>query len=229
MKNSFKVKLTKFTNLKELPNSRTKKDYISILESLDFDGIEQILDDELEEMCVMSLQDLAPEEAAKIIIKLDLGTVLKAGQIDHLSNEMLEEKLWEEYADLALHENFFNIGSLLYKAFPKEVPTPDAVELELEIEALNKSSQEDLSNALNESLLVRLIADGMDDHSSLKRLFEEQIKSHKFPEAQNIIWTFTQENTNEHTVKVTIISSGYWMDMLRNAREFESSAHPDEV
>lgn len=228
MKNNFKVKITKFTNLKELPNSRGKKDYTSILEALDFDGIDQISDDELEEMCLMSLQDLEPQEAAKVCIKLDLGTKLKDGQIDHLSTEMLEEKLWEEYADLSLHENFFNIGSLLFKAFPKDFPTPDAVSIEMEIEACNKPSQEDLANSLSESLIVRMLTDGMDDHSVLKRLFEDQIKSHSFPEAQNIVWTFTHEKISVERYKINLISSGYWMDPVRDLSEFESSAYPDE-
>ena len=46
-------------------------------------------------------------------------------QIDNLSNEILEEKLWEEYADLSLHEEFFAVHQLLYDAF--EGTAPDGV------------------------------------------------------------------------------------------------------
>lgn len=36
--------------------------------------------------------------------------------------------------------------------------------------------------------VTRMLADGMDDHCVLERLFEDQLLSHHFPEANNIVW-----------------------------------------
>ena len=141
---------------------------------------------------------------------------------------MLDEKLWEEYADPALHEIFFNVGSLLYKAFPKSFPYPDAVSIELEILATNESSKTCLNSHLNESLIVRLIADGMDEHSILKRLFKEQLIGNSFPEAESIIWTLKTTHLSQQSIKAKITSSGYWMDAIRDMIDYESHGYSDK-
>ncbi|MCF8060609.1 MAG: hypothetical protein K9K67_15005 [Bacteriovoracaceae bacterium] len=227
MKNKFKIKLIRFKNLTEIPGRRSAQDYLALLELMEFSDIAEIAPEELEEMCLMSLQDLDPVEAAELILKFDLGKRLKDGQIKNIANEMLDEKLWEEYADPAMHEGLFNVGSLLYKAFPKSFPLPDAVAIELEILPTNEASKNTLEKHLTESLVVRMIADDMDEHSILKRLFEDQLKGRSFPEAESIIWTLSTSSTDDNITLVKIISSGYWLDALRDSTEYESSAYPD--
>ena len=144
-----------------------------------------------------------------------------------MSNEMLEEKLWEEEADMALHEQLFNIGSLLYAAFPRVVPTPDAVQVTLSVTATNEDAESLIVRPLTESLVVRLLADGMDRSAVLHRLFDEQLAGRTFPEAESIVWTVTCRATGPHAAEVDVISSGYWLDPLRGVRAFESNARPD--
>jgi hypothetical protein len=38
------------------------------------------------------------------------------------------------------------------------------------------------------TFFVRILADGMNENCILERLFDEQLLSHHFPEAKNIIW-----------------------------------------
>lgn len=227
MKNDFKVKLMKFSNLIEIPGRRSAQDFISLLDLMEFGDTSEIAPEELEEICLMSLQDLGAVKSAELILKFDLGDILKEGQIRNIANEMLDEKLWEEYADPKLHESFFNVGSLLYKAFPTSFPTADAVCIEIDILATNELSKECLKSSLNETLIVRLIADGMDDHSILKRLFQDQLKGKSFPEAENIIWIITQEAVTNENIRLKIISSGYWLDAIKETKEYDSSAYAD--
>ncbi|MCJ7468486.1 MAG: hypothetical protein MUO53_17535, partial [Maribacter sp.] len=123
----FTVEPQKFSTIHELPNAWNDQNYKELLEQMDFDDISGIAVNELKEMCMMSLTDNEPAEAAKIVLEYLFKERLTPGQIDNLSNEMLDEKMWEEYADLSLHEEFFNAAQLLYEAFNGKFPHPEAV------------------------------------------------------------------------------------------------------
>ena len=84
-----------------------------------------------------------------------------------------------------------------------------------------------LKNVDNESFLVRLLADGMDDHAILHRLYGDQLSGKSFPNAAEIVWTVRAEPAGEDTVKLEVISSGYWLDALERTKNYESAAYPD--
>ena len=70
----------------------------------------------------------------------------------------------------------------------------------------------------------------MDRHSILERLFDEQLISHSFPEANGIIWLaeFGEEVSEaKRSVTLTIYSSVHWLKAMRTISEFESSAYND--
>ena len=68
-----------------------------------------------------------------IILKYIFDERLNDGQIDNLSNEIRDEKIWEEYADLSLHEEFFNVTQLLYETYNGKFPFPEAVKFEFKV------------------------------------------------------------------------------------------------
>ena len=228
MKNVFHVHLLSFSNLLEIEGARTTDDFAALLEAMEYGDQSGMGDDERREMCILSLQDLKPVEAAYLVLKHDMGDVLRDGQIRNLAGEMLDEKLWEEYADSSLHERLFNAGSLLYAAFPRSFPEPDAVRVKLEITATNAAARELLTPSPNESFLVRLLADGMDSHAVLHRLFSEQLKGRSFPNADEVIWIVRTEAVNEDVMRIEVISSGYWLDALNRTEFYESAAYADE-
>lgn len=108
---------------------------------MDYGDQSDIGPDDLFEICMMSLQDLEPTDAASLVLKYKMSESLKDGQIKNIAVEMQKDKLWEEYADEKMHESFFNIGSLLYSAMPKEFPKPDAVLISLNIKAKNETAK----------------------------------------------------------------------------------------
>lgn len=154
---------------------------------MEFGEVSKIDMGELRDMCLMSLQDLGPEEAAFRILEHVIGDGLREGQLRNMANEMLDEKLWEEYANPSFHERLFNVGSLLYAAFPGVFPKPDAVRIVLEITSDNAAALQRVSSSLDESFLIRLLADGMDGLSVLHRMYDEQLKGEPFPEADQVI------------------------------------------
>jgi hypothetical protein len=128
MKTDFPIKVLDFRVLREIEGAWTQADYGALLQTMDFGETGVMSDAEMREITLLALQDLEPVEAAELVLTQHLGHRLKSGQIKNAANEMLEEKLWEEYADLSLHEGMFNVASLLYAAFPRRFPQPDAIQ-----------------------------------------------------------------------------------------------------
>ncbi|MDX1401583.1 MAG: hypothetical protein R3245_06655, partial [Kiloniellales bacterium] len=217
------------SNILEIEGARTADDFSALLEAMEYGDQSGMGDDELREMCILALQDLKPEEAAYLVLKHDFSDVLRDGQIRNLSEEMLEEKLWEEYADSSLHEGMFNAGSLLYAAFPRSFPEPDAVCVKLEVTSTNTAAMGLLTPSPNESLLVRLLADGMDHQAVLHRLYGEELKGKSFPNADEVIWIVRTNAVSENVVQIEVISSGYWLDALNGTKFYESAAYADEI
>ncbi len=229
MKNVFRVRLLNFSNLLEIEGARTAAGFAALLEAMEYGDQSGMSDEELREMCIMSLQDLDPAEAAYLVLKRDMGDVLRDGQARNLASEMLEEKLWEEYADSKLHERMFNAGSLLYAAFPRTFPKPDAVGVQLEVTAENEAARELLTASPNESFLVRLLADGMGSDAVLHRLYGKELTGISFPNADEVVWIVRTEAISTDAVRMDVISSGYWLDALEDAELYESNAYADDI
>ena len=221
--------MLEFTNLLKIEGAWTNDDFAALLDAMEYGDRSGMGDDELREICLISLQDQAPEEAAYLVLKHDMGDVLREGQLRNMANEMLEEKLWEEYVDPAFHERLFNVGSLLYAAMPRIFPMPDAVRVKLEVSSANAASSELLIASPNESFLVRLLADGMEGHAVLHRLYGEKLKGNSFPNAAEVVWIVRTETAREDALIIEVISSGYWLDALDGTKSYESSAYADVI
>lgn len=228
MENIFSVHLREFSSLLEIDGAWALSDYSKLLDAMEFGDVAKIDDGELRDMCLMSIQDLEPEEAAFLVLEHVIGDSLRESQLRNMANEMLDEKLWEEYVDPSFHERLFNVGSLLYAAFPGVFPKPDAVRIVLDITSENAAALQRVSSSLDESFLIRLLADGMDGHSVLHRMYDDQLKGQSFPEADQVIWTARTVSFNDDTLKLELISSGYWLDPLEETRSYESKAYSDD-
>lgn len=106
------VRVSGFSNLLEIDGARKPADFAALLDAMEYGDTAQMGDDELREMCIISLQDYAPVEAAYLVLIHDMGDVLRDGKARNLAGELLEEKRWEEYADSTLHERMFTAGIL---------------------------------------------------------------------------------------------------------------------
>lgn len=227
MTNSFHVQVLDFSNLLEIEGAWTNSDFAALLEQMEFGDQSGLAEDELRDMCLMSLQDLDPDDAAYLVLKHVIGDALREGQLRNMANEMLEEKLWEDYVDPAYHERLFNVGSLLYAAMPRVFLKPDAARVRLEVTCLTPASSELLSAVPNESFLVRLLADGMDDQSVLYRMYGDQLRGKSFPDADKIVWIVRAEAASNDVWSVEVISSGYWLDALQGTKSYDSNAYAD--
>ena len=221
MKHVFSIHPTSFKVINELPNAWSNTDYQKLLEIMDYGDTSGLNPNELKEMFLLSISDNEPEEAAKLILEYIFRDRLNAGQSDNISNEMVEEKIWEEYADLSMHEEFFNATQILFDAYNGKFPHPEAVVMQIEFTAKNPKSIAVFESDI-EANLIRLITSGMPENTLIKRLFDDQLNGEDFPDAKDIIWQYKKTATEGDKLVYEIISSTYWFHDFKYIETYDA-------
>lgn len=226
MSTKFTVQIDSFTKLNKLPNAWSNEAYTALLAAMDLDdGTQDMNATELREMCMMSLNDLQPDEAAKVVLSY-LFTDETAGKIEQLSHDMLDNRLWEEYSNCLYHEGFFNAYALLREAFNGTFAQPTGLELMFSVTGEDSDDMTIFDESLYSSI-VRLLANGQGDDALIARLYEEQIEGNQFPQAPGIVWQLEQTDNNELTRKFRLVSSCFWFGSFENIDSFEAETHAD--
>jgi hypothetical protein len=215
-----------------MPGSWLDADYRRLLAQLEVDGVEDVAGNDLLDITLMALQDMEPDDAADAVLACKLQRDLTSGARRNVVDDLLgEQRPWEEAADIRLHSRIFAAAVLLQKAFPKIFARPDMMQLVLEVQASTPEAGKLLALAPQAAFVTRMLADAMDTHSILERLFDEQLAAHQFTEAEGIIWLaeFANYNAAENTARLTVYSSEHWLDSMQSISEFDSSAYNDRL
>ncbi len=229
MQKKFTVDILSFKKISKIENTWTSNDYRALLVLMELeDGLETMSDNDLREMCMMSLSDFSAEEAAKYVLIHVLNGKLPEGKIDQIANDLAENKLWEEYADLSLHKLFFDAYGLLREAFNGIFALPTGVEFQVKISSKEADSFEVFKPTV-EPALVRLLSCGMDENAILNRLYDEKIEGDSFPEANNILWEIKEISKSNTDATYEIISSELWFGELEDVDSFEALTHADSI
>lgn len=202
----------------ELKNAWTNDDYNVLLEKFGLEGSNESSTSELLELLFMAISDFEPEEAAAIILDYKLSEQLNENQIEQISHEMLLDKISEEYADISLHHQLFNINQLLHKAFNGTFPNAKATVVEFEITPNKDITKEVVLKAFDKTLA---------NNNVIKRLFSNHLAGKEaFDEAESIVWDLTSVGENSYT----LTTSEYWMsrDEFKDA-EFDATIVEFEV
>ena len=221
MKLHFTLDPLTFRALNRLPGGWETKNYYELLALMDYGEPGDMAESELEELCFMALADLGEEKAALMVLTYLLGNRLSKGQIGNLAQEILVEKLWEDFADLSFHETLFNAHQILYDAFRGVFPRPEAFGFELRVAAANSR---DLSYFAEETeaRLIRLIVQGMAPNTKIARLYEKELIKGPFEDAQHILWQLKKADEQAMAVVFGGISSPYWFADLKQAGPFKA-------
>ena len=212
---NFTIKLKNIRTIEKIEGYWKKEDYINLLELFDYPDATSVPETELFEMLSMAISDFEPDEAAEIVLTYKLNNILKKGQIENLSHEMLVDKVAEEYADISLHYPLFNINQLLFEVYNGKFPKTLASIIDIE---LSFASSLDVTK----EIVLRTISDLLSEKSLLKRLFNEQLDSEKeLKDAESIIWELKSMGNNSYQ----LISSDYWL----NKEDFELDEHSGEL
>ena len=221
MQHTFTITPVSSESLMMLPGDWTTDDYRQLLELTEYGDTSDLSDKELKEMTYMSIADLEMPEAAELLMKYVFPEdALTEGQRQQSSHEMDTERLWEEYAEPAQHRNFFRVGSLLYAAYNGGHPKPDGREVVITVTAENEEGAA-LLKTPKAALLLRLMAPAMNDHALLHRLYEEELKAGEFIAAKNLLYQIKSEAEGEHSYRITIYSTDYWLEDFEPVGEYE--------
>ncbi|MGJ8649451.1 MAG: hypothetical protein ACSHX4_03745 [Opitutaceae bacterium] len=199
------LKILGFETLDAIPDCWSLQDYQALLERCEIDDYAQLSFSEAEEMLFMALADLEADEAAKIILEYKFSSQLRAGQIEQMSHEMLEDCLPEEHPDITLHYCLFNINELLNRAFNNKFPDAKATRIRFRLEIDGADSQ----TSISKEIILKAFSLCFTDGQIIHRLYEDQLAGElAFPEAESILWEVQAQDDHEYT----IITSRYWIE-----------------
>ena len=210
----FKIILNKATTVEEIANYWTNQDYVSLLELFSFPDANTIKPENLQEMLFMAIGDFEPNEAAEVVLTYKLSNDLNEGQIAQISNDMLLDKVCEEYPEINLHYDLYNINQLLFKAYNGKFPNAKATVVDFSINSLDGFDEE-----ITKEIVLKSFNNGISDRNVIKRLFADQMSTEEsFNQAEDILWELNKKDESNYT----FITSEYWLDKEELiASEFE--------
>lgn len=213
----YNIKINSIKTVDEIQDYWTANDYIQLLEKFNFPDAETVKKDTLYELLLMAITDFEPKEAAVIVLDYKLGEHLTEGQIEQISNEMLIDKVCEEYPEIELQYALFNCNQLLYKAFNGTFPCANASIIDCSITPIDA----DATLEITKEILLKLFSNGLSDRNILKRLFGAQMDENApFPEAEGIVWELKSKDNSNFTI---ITSANLLKDADFPALEFEGN------
>ena len=210
----FSIKLNSAETVEEIDNYWSNQDYINLLELYNFPDAKTIKPENLREMLFMAISDFEPNEAAEILLTYKLAERLNEGQIAQISNDMILDKICEEYPEIDLHFDLFNINQLLFKAYNGKFPNAKATVVDFSI-----ISADGFEDEITKEIVLKSLNNGISDSNLIKRLFTEKMSTdEEFEEAKDIIWKLTKNDDSNFT----LITSEYWLNKNELvASEFE--------
>ena len=198
----YNIQIENIQNVDEIPNYWTIDDYIKLLNLFGFPDEKSRNEPELRELLFMAISDYEPNEAAAIVLTYKLSEELSDGQIEQISNDMLLDKICEEYPEIHLHARLFHINQLLYKAFNGKFPNAKASIIKIKMEG-------DSDEKITKAMLLKSLNVGLSNSNIIKRLFDEPMSTEaEFLDAESILW----EMNSTDNKNFEIITSEYWLD-----------------
>ncbi len=229
MKKKFNVAILSFEKISQTEGAWSADDYKSLLALMEFeDDLESLSDSDLKEICMMSLNDFDAQTAAKYVLTHLLDDELPDGKIDQTAHDMVEDKLWEEFADPSFHKRFFDAYGLLREAFNGTFAAPTGVTFQATISA-QQQDDFDLFKPTIEPALTRLLSAGIAENAILNRLYAEKINGDHFPEAVNILWQVKEISKSAKEATYEITSSELWFGDLEDVESFDAVTHADTI
>jgi hypothetical protein len=193
----YSLKINSVKTVDELGDSWNNTDLTELLKKFEYPDAEKVKPEELKDFLLMAITDFEPREAAALMLDYKLSETLNQGQIDNLSQEMLREKVSENYSDIYIHKHLFAINQMLYKAYNGKFPFAKAVIVEFEMKVENDET------VITKELALKALRIGLSESNLMNRLFKEQLDGNApFPEAEGILW-YLQNKGNSQYIMTT--------------------------
>lgn len=197
---NYQIKIKKVSTVDEIEGYWTENECIQLLGKFGFPNASEGGQENLKELLSMAITDFEPNEAAAIVLEYKLANFLSEGQIQQISNDMLLDKVCEEYPEIGLHSALFHTNQLLFKAFNGKFPNAKATIIECSITPLEGETSKEMTK---ESIL-KLFSKGLSESNIIKRLFGPQMDENApFPEAKDILWDLLTTDTINYTMNTS--------------------------
>jgi len=196
----------------------------TILELADADDLGDIADEDLEEICLMSLQDIGNQRAGEIVLEAVFGDSMRPGVRQNLVDDLQEDQPWNDFAEISQQRGIFVAVCLLHKAFPTRYGTPDATRLTIKVQA-EKSEGMISIDPRQPAWLLRLLACGLDADNIVHRLYRDELKKGEFTEASGLIWEaamIEQPVDEDRTRTIAITASSQLFNSLAAGQQFKA-------
>lgn len=224
----FRVTVEQWAEIHQLPDSWPAARLREVLERADFD--DAVDDADLLDMAVLALQDLDVQDAGELVLEVVFGQKMSAGVRQNLVDDLDDDRPWEQFASIGLQAGIFEAMVLLQQVFPNRYGIPDALRLEISLQALDRTAAGYLAAGSGiHPLVLRLLASGMPDNAVLNRLYSSELKSDEFAEAADILWQVEQVSSDAEsaTMRCVVYSSWQWLAPLEDLEEWEAEGWPD--
>ena len=212
---NYQVVIKNIDTVNEVEGYWSDEDFIQLLGKFNYPDGSTAEKSSLPELLEMAISDYEANEAAAIVLEYKLGEELTEGQVEQISNNMLIDKVCEEYPEIHMQGTLFHINQLLFKAYNGKFPNAKASIVHFSMTPTDVEAQK-----LTAENVLKLLNKGLSDRNLIKRLFENQISQNiPFPEAESIIW----ELTTEDNINYDLVTSENWINKEDiNESEFES-------
>jgi len=201
---NYQVVIKNIDTVNELEGYWSDEDFVELLGKFNYPDGATADKSSLPELLEMAISDYEPNEAAQIVLDYKLGDQLSEGQIEQISNNMLIDKVCEEYPEIHMQGALFHSNQLLFKAYNGKFPNAKASVVHFSMTPTNGEVQK-----LTAENVLKLLNKGLSDRNLIKRLFENQMSQNiPFPEAAAIIW----ELKTEDDVNYTLFTSENWLN-----------------
>ncbi|CAM3679998.1 hypothetical protein [Flavobacterium chungbukense] len=212
---NYQVVIKNIDTVNEVEGYWSDDDFIQLLGKFNYPDGATAEKSSLPELLEMAISDYEANEAAAIVLEYKLGEELTEGQVDQISNDMLIDKVCEEYPEIHMQGTLFHINQLLFKAYNGKFPNAKASIVHFSMTPTNGGPQK-----LTAENVLKLLNNGLSDRNLIKRLFENQISQNiPFPEAESIVW----ELKTEDNINYDLVTSENWINKEDiNESEFES-------
>ena len=217
---NYQIVIKNIDTVNEVEGYWSDEDFVVLLQKFNYPDGATAEKSSLPELLEMAISDYEPNEAAQIVLEYKLGDELSAGQIEQISNNMLIDKVCEEYPEIHMQGRLFHVNQLLFKAYNGKFPNAKASVVHFSMTPTNGEVQK-----LTAENILKLLNNGLSDRNLIKRLFENQMSQNiPFPEAESIIW----ELTTEDDINYNLVTSENWINK-EDITEYEFESILEEV
>ncbi len=217
---NYQVVIKNIDTVNEVEGYWSDEDLVVLLQKFNYPDGATAEKSSLPELLEMAISDYEPNEAAQIVLEYKLGDELSAGQIEQISNNMLIDKVCEEYPEIHMQGRLFHVNQLLFKAYNGKFPNAKASVVHFSMTPIKGEPQK-----LTAENVLKLLNKGLSDRNLIKRLFENQMSQNiSFPEAEGIVW----ELTTEDNVNYNLVTSENWINK-EDITEYEFESVLEEI